>query len=261
MLNVGLGLAKQIESVARRAGQEIMRIYETDFDIEAKGDKSPVTKADKIAEEQITRAIIEGVTADFPVVGEEAASMGKLPNVPDTPFWLVDPLDGTKEFISRNGEFTVNIALIENAKPILGIVHVPINSVSYCGLNSGTFKIGNNQTRVNIQCRQAQGGLTALVSRSHRTPDIDIYLDNFNITSEASAGSSLKFCRIAEGIADIYPRLGRTMEWDTAAGHAVMYFAGGSVKTLDGEELTYGKPGFENPHFVAVGPGVLASQK
>jgi 3'(2'), 5'-bisphosphate nucleotidase len=259
VLNIGLGLAKQVVGVARRAGTEVMKIYRTEFDVEAKGDNSPVTKADRAAEAIITRAIREGITSSFPLVAEEAASAGQIPEVGAGPFWLIDPLDGTKEFINRNGEFTVNIALVEHTKPVLGVVHLPATNVTYFGLNTGAFVLKGSEARVEIRCRAApSAGLTALVSRSHKTPEVDTYLKDFRIASEASAGSSLKFCRVAEGAADIYPRLGRTMEWDTAAGHAVVRFAGGVVKDLDGNELSYGKPGFENPHFVAAGPGVLA---
>lgn len=259
MLNIGLGLAKQIAGIAQRAGVEIMRIYRTDFDVEAKGDASPVTQADRVAEDIITRAIREGITSSIPIVGEEATADTGAPEVGTGPFWLVDPLDGTKEFINRNGEFTVNIALIEHAKPVLGVVHLPAQNVTYVGLNMGAFVMKGNAPRVDIHCRAVPAeGLTALVSRSHRTPEIDGYLADFKIAHEASAGSSLKFCRVAEGAADIYPRLGRTMEWDTAAGHAVVRFAGGVVRDLDGNELSYGKPGFENPHFVVAGPEVFA---
>lgn len=258
MLNIGLGLAKDCAAIARRAGAEIMKIYQTDFDVEAKGDSSPVTQADRVAEDVITRAIREGISNEFPIVGEEAASDGQIPDVTGTPFWLVDPLDGTKEFINRNGEFTVNIALIESARPVLGVVHLPAQNVTYCGLNMGSFVLRGDEPRQDIQCRAApEAGLTALVSRSHRTPEVDQYLANFTVAEEMSAGSSLKFCRVAEGAADIYPRMGRTMEWDTAAGHAVLRFASGEVRNLDGSELSYGKQGFENPHFVAAGQGVF----
>jgi len=258
VLNIGLGLAKQVVDVSRRAGVEIMKIYQTDFAVEAKDDNSPVTQADQAAENLILRAIREGITAEFPIVSEEAAAAGNLPVVRDTPFWLVDPLDGTKEFVNRNGEFTVNIALIENTRPVLGIVHLPAQNTTFFGFNMGAFRQQGDKPREEIKCRPVSAaGLTALVSRSHRTPEVDEYLRQFNIAKEISAGSSLKFCRVAEGAADVYPRLGRTMEWDTAAGHAVLRFAGGTVRRLDGTELGYGKDGFENPHFVAAGPGVL----
>jgi 3'(2'), 5'-bisphosphate nucleotidase len=260
LLNIGLGLAKDIAAISRRAGAEIMNIYQTDFDVQSKGDNSPVTKADQVAEDLIIRAIREGITAEIPIVGEEAASAGDIPEINGRPFWLVDPLDGTKEFITRNGEFTVNIALIENGKPVLGVVHLPVHNVTYCGLSMGSFVLTGDEPRREINCRAAPtGGLVALVSRSHKTPEVDTYLANYTIAQEMSAGSSLKFCRVAEGAADIYPRMGRTMEWDTAAGHAVLRFAGGVVRQLDGTELNYGKPGFENPHFVAASASVLGA--
>ena len=258
MLNIGLGLAKDVAAIARRAGDEIMKIYQTDFDVEAKEDSSPITQADRLAEELIFRAIREGITSDFPIIGEEAASAGHAPEIGASPFWLVDPLDGTKEFISRNGEFTVNIALIDNARPAFGVVHLPVQNLTYCGLSMGSFVLRGSEPREEIRCRiQPPDGLTALVSRSHKTPEVDTYLAKFSIAEEMSAGSSLKFCKVAEGAADIYPRMGRTMEWDTAAGHAVVRFAGGVVLTTEDTELSYGKPNFENPNFIVAGPGIV----
>ena len=258
MLSIGLGLAKDITAIARRAGAEIMKVYQTDFEVKTKGDNSPVTQADRIAEDLISRAISEGITSNFPIVGEEAASEGLLPDVSSTSFWLVDPLDGTKEFVNRNGEFTVNIALIENSKPVLGVIHLPVKNLTYFGFSMGSFVLKSDESYKEISCRiKPTDGLVALVSRSHKSPKIDSYLANHTIANTISAGSSLKFCMIAEGVADIYPRMGRTMEWDTAAGHAIVQFAGGSVRTIDGFELTYGKPGFENPHFIAAGSGVI----
>ena len=257
VLNIGLGLLEQVGEIAKRAGHEIMNVYKTDFAVEAKEDSSPVTDADKAAEDLILRAIREEVTDKFPIVSEEAAAAGDIPVVRDSAFWLVDPLDGTKEFVSRNGEFTVNIALIENGRPVLGVVHAPAIGETYWGASAGAFAQNGDEPERLIAWRENPAdGLTAVVSRSHRTPEIDSYLGNFEIAAESSSGSSLKFCVVAAGRADIYPRLGRTMEWDTAAGHAVLRFAGGSVKTLDGNDLGYGKRGFENPHFVACGPGL-----
>lgn len=262
MLNIGVDLLDQVGNVAKRAGNEILKIYKTDFKVEAKADRSPVTEADRKAEALILRSIREGITEKFPIVSEEAAAKGDIPETKDTAFWLVDPLDGTKEFVSRNGEFTVNIAIIENGRPVLGVVHSPVTRETYWGAAVGSFaQIGDEQERV-IKCRQAPaGGLVAMVSRSHNTPEVDAYLKKFKIARQQSAGSALKFCKVAEGIADIYPRFGRTMEWDTAAGHAVLRFAGGRVQDLQGNELQYGKPGFENPHFVAMGPGVKSPGK
>ena len=254
MINIGLGLAKQVVDISRRAGTEIMKVYQTDFAVEEKADSSPVTEADQLAEDVILRSIREGITGEFPIISEEAFSAGNAPVVRDQVFWLVDPLDGTKEFISRNGEFTVNVALIENTRPILGVVHLPAQNVTYFGFNMGAFRMTGDEPRQEIKCRQAPaGGLSALVSRSHRTPEVDAYLQKFQIANEVSAGSSLKFCRLAEAAADIYPRMGRTMEWDTAAGHAILLAAGGSMEMFEGGEFRYGKPKFLNGWFVVRG--------
>ena len=260
MLNIGLDFVKQVSDIAKRAGIEIMKVYKTDFTVDTKNDNSPVTEADQLAEALILRSIREGLTDRYPIVSEEAASNGIIPKVTDTAFWLIDPLDGTKEFINRNGEFTVNIALIENSKPILGIVHVPVTGATYTGSSAGSFMELEGASQKKIQCNIFNGKpITAMVSRSHRTTDVDEYLKDYNVGNEIIAGSSLKFCLLADGSGDLYPRLGRTMEWDTAAGHAVLRFAGGSVTTLENYNLGYGKPEFENPHFIAAGPGIKIS--
>ncbi len=257
MINIGLDLLEQVGDIAKRAGQEIMKIYDTDFQVEEKADSSPVTEADKAAEELILRAIQMGITEQYPIIGEEAFAAGEAPAIGDSPFWLVDPLDGTKEFVNRNGEFTVNIAIIDAGRPVLGIIHAPVLGLTYWGAAVGVFMQTGDGDERTIACRQAPAeGLTAMVSRSHRGPEMEDFLADYAITGETTSGSSIKFCRIAEGEADLYPRLGRTMEWDTAACHAIVRFAGGAVTDLDGNELTYGKPGFENPHFIVKGPGV-----
>jgi len=253
-VNITLSLLDQLHILAVRAGDVIMDIYKTDFDVQIKSDNSPVTKADQLAEELITRAILKIAGAHFPVVGEEAFSDGKAPDIGNSPFWLVDPLDGTKEFMSKNGEFTVNIALIDAGLPVLGVVHAPALGHTFLGSPHGAFADLDGTGPKPIHCRpHPTPGLTALVSRNHKTPETETFLEDFKIAEEMSAGSSLKFCTIARGAADLYPRLGRTMEWDTAAGHAVLAAAGGTVTDLNGKPLIYGKPGFENPHFVAKG--------
>jgi len=253
-VNIPLSLLDQLHTLAVRAGDTIMDIYKTDFDVETKGDDSPVTKADQLAEDLITNGILKVAGAGFPIIGEEAFSDGNCPEIEGDTFWLVDPLDGTKEFISKNGEFTVNIALIDAGRPVLGVVHAPALGHTYLGSPHGAFADLDGNGPKNIQCRAyPQDGLTALVSRNHKTPETETFLEDFDIKEEMSAGSSLKFCNVARGVADLYPRLGRTMEWDTAAGHAVLVAAGGEVTDIDGKPLTYGKPGFENPHFVAKG--------
>ena len=253
-VNITLSLLDTLHVIAHDAGAAIMTVYNSNFTVDSKDDRSPVTEADRRAETLITARIKSDIGEMFPIVGEEAFADGNAPAIGDTPFWLVDPLDGTKEFISRNGEFTVNIALIENGRPILGVVHAPAIQQTYMGSPHGASAALNGAGPVPIQCRpQPTHGLTALVSRSHKSPETEDFLKAYTIREEISSGSSLKFCVLARGAADIYPRLGRTMEWDTAAGHAVLRAAGGSVTDLDGRDLAYGKPGFENPHFVAWG--------
>jgi 3'(2'), 5'-bisphosphate nucleotidase len=257
-LSLGLGVLETVGAIAKAAGAAILDIYKTDFDVDAKGDASPVTKADTAAEALILEAIRGKVTADFPIVAEESVAAGRIPDLGagNAPFWLVDPLDGTKEFISRNGEFTVNIALIEAASPVLGVVHLPAKGQTFFGGREGAFlEIEDAPARM-IQARPIpQDGVAALVSRSHADPETEAFLDKIPVAERVSAGSSLKFCRVAEGAADIYPRFGRTMEWDTAAGHAVLKAAGGRVVRTDGVVLSYGKPDFANPGFVALGSG------
>ena len=258
MVNIDFGLAMKAAEIARQAGNKIMLIYETDFAIEIKKDLSPVTEADQVAEKIILDAISQKISSEFPIISEEAATTGQIPEIDQSPFWLIDPLDGTREFIKKNGDFTVNIALLIDSQPVLGVVHLPVHKTTYIGVLGGAYRMTTETSAETIRCRvPPEEGLTALVSRSHRTSDMDDYLRNFDINQELSAGSSLKFCRIAEGTADIYPRLGPTMEWDTAAGHAVLKFGGGEVRTLDGKTLEYGKPGFKNPHFVAASTNVL----
>ncbi|MFP6746757.1 MAG: 3'(2'),5'-bisphosphate nucleotidase CysQ [Alphaproteobacteria bacterium] len=247
-------LAAAIEAIALRAGTAIMAIYARDFAVETKADDSPVTEADQAAEAIIVEAL-RALTPEIPVVAEEEVAAGKRTEIGAGPFWLVDPLDGTREFISRNGDFTVNIGLIRDGAPVLGTVHVPARDETYTAAGPGQASRQRSGGKVEpIRARAAPpGGLVAMVSRSHASPETDVFLADLPIKQRIDAGSSLKFCRLAEGAADLYPRLGRTMEWDTAAGHAVLAGAGGTVTRLDGGALLYGKNGFENPHFVARG--------
>ena len=259
--------------IALRAGQEILAVYASDFTVRGKADASPVTEADTRAE----RIILEGLgecAPGIPVVAEESAAAGEIPDVAGRPFFLVDPLDGTREFIGRNGEFTVNVALIEDGVPTVGVVHLPALDETFWTAGDGVaWRTRGGAGRIGraggtgiagaaagaaggaerIACRRPGAALVAIASRSHRDFETDHFLERFEIAEIVSAGSSLKFCRIAEGAADLYPRLGRTMEWDVAAGHAILSAAGGSVETMDGAPLTYGKPGFDNPRFVARG--------
>ena len=240
----------------RAAGEVILEIYATDFAVRGKEDASPVTLADERAEVVLTKALAR-ITPDIPVVAEEAVAAGRIPEV-GAVFWLVDPLDGTKEFISRNGEFTVNVALIENGRPTLGVVLAPALGRLFAGAEGhGAFVEDANDKcgRRRISCRVPPAqGLTVVASRSHGDATaLDAFLAGRKVAELRNAGSSLKLCLVAAGEADLYPRLGRTMEWDIAAGDAVLRAAGGVVTTLNGETLRYGKPIFENPHFVAKG--------
>lgn len=242
---------------ARDAAREIMRIYAGDLGERTKADESPVTDADHAAE-AIILAGLRDLTPDMPVVAEEEMAAGRVPKLDGGPFWLVDPLDGTKEFIKRNGEFTVNIALIERGRPILGIVLAPASETLWrgaTGLGADKCEKGSRFARIATRVPPAEG-LTAFASRSHAIySDLDIWFrtNGLTVAERKQAGSSLKFCLIAEGRADIYPRFGPTNEWDTAAGQAVLEAAGGEVVTTDGKPLLYGKPGFANPHFIARG--------
>jgi len=244
-----LGLA------AREAADAILEIYASDFAVDRKSDASPVTLADQAAE-KIILAHLKRATPDIPVIAEEGCAQSGVPCIVPDRFWLVDPLDGTKEFIKRNGEFTVNIALIEQGRPMLGVVQIPAKGVLYSGCGPGTALVTDHGGRVRaIQARTTPAeGLTAAYSRSHADTDaLEACFVQHRVTQRIVAGSSLKFCLIAEGAADLYPRFGPTMEWDTAAGQAVLEAAGGRVDRLDGTPFRYGKPGFRNPGFMAWG--------
>ncbi|NVK17589.1 MAG: 3'(2'),5'-bisphosphate nucleotidase CysQ [Methylocystaceae bacterium] len=241
--------------IARIAGDATMEIYKTDFEIYSKKDESPVTEADRKAEEIIT-PVLKELAPHIPIVAEEAFSAGHIPDVSGMPFWLVDPVDGTKQFIKKQDEFTVNIALIdENRTPIFGVVHAPALDRMFWGAKGfGAYVKEADGSIKELKVRKApEEGITAVVSRSHKTPEVDDYLKDFKVAEEVSSGSSIKFCQVAEGLADVYPRFGPTMEWDTGAGHAVVLGAGGSVKTPEGDDFKYAKDGFKNGYFIAKG--------
>ncbi|MFO1058022.1 MAG: 3'(2'),5'-bisphosphate nucleotidase CysQ [Dongiaceae bacterium] len=251
------GLLAALTAAARQAATVILGHYHGRTAARTKADHSPVTAAAEAAEALIT-PILERLLPGVPVIAEEAAALHGLPSnegYGERRFWLLDPLDGTKEFLSGNGEFTVNIALIEHGRPLLGVVGAPTLDTVYAGGPGGaTVQHGDGAPKPIAARKQPAGGAIVLGSRSHgQGSDLDAFLAAQKVLEHRVAGSSLKFCQVAEGIADLYPRFGRTMEWDTAAGHAVLAAAGGHVETLDGRELGYGKPGFENPHFVARG--------
>ena len=242
--------------IARAAGETIMSVYATDFTVRGKDDASPVTEADEKAEAVILAAL-RAMAPDVSIVAEEEVAAGRTPEVGER-FWLVDPLDGTKEFISRNGEFTVNIALVVRGEPVLGVVYAPALGRMFLGARGvGAFVEDAGERRA-ITCRAVpEAGLTVVASRSHGDAEaLERFLGGRTVAALKSAGSSLKLCLVAAGEADVYPRLGRTMEWDIAAGQAVLMAAGGKVlRVADGEPLGYGKPGFDNPHFAAWGLG------
>lgn len=246
-----------VVATARRAGDAIMAVYATDFEVRDKADRSPVTDADEAAEALITRELA-ALTPDIPVVAEEAVAAGRIPDIGNRPFWLVDPLDGTKEFLSRNGEFTVCIGLVHDGRPILGALHIPARALTYAAVNPGgaTVTEGDGPARPIAARIPPAAGVTVVESRSHRDEStLDAFLAGRPVADRIQAGSALKFGRVAEGAADLYPRLGRTFEWDTCAGQAVVEAAGGRVTDTDGRTLTYGKPDFVNPPFVVWGRG------
>jgi 3'(2'), 5'-bisphosphate nucleotidase len=220
-----------------------------------KVDGSPVTLADEAAEAVILPAL-RALTPGIPVVSEEEVAQGIGPSRVGARFWLVDPLDGTKEFLNGRGEFTVNIALIDDGRPVLGVVVAPALGETYGGTEGEAYLIDATGTR-KILCRTPPAeGETVVGSRSHGdAAAMDAFLKDRRVAAFRAAGSSLKLCLIARGDADLYPRLGTTMEWDIAAGHAVLAAAGGGVTTVDGAPFVYGKPDFRNPHFVAHGAG------
>lgn len=231
-----------------------MRYFNNDPAVEIKEDKTPVTRADVAANRYIVKCL-KGINLNIPVISEEGDNL-KAKDVREGYFWLVDPLDGTKGFIKGRPEFTVNIGLIKDRQPVLGIIDIPAQGTCYYGrVNKGAFEIGEDGERRRIKCRapSQEKGLDAVISFSHIDPKTEAFLSQFRIAGRTSAASSLKFCVVARGDADVYPRFGRTMEWDTAAGHAILKAAGGSVLTPEGEEFLYAKDGLENGPFVGWG--------
>jgi 3'(2'),5'-bisphosphate nucleotidase (EC 3.1.3.7) len=248
-------LLPDVASIARRAGAAILDVYSGKFDVAHKADSSPLTIADMRSHEIIVHALRE-LTPNVPVLSEEASDVPFDERSTWTRYWLVDPLDGTKEFVSRNGEFTVNIALIEDHVPTLGVVFVPVRDTLYMGTRSEGAKrqVGSDAATEIGVTRPAATPLRIVGSRSHRDGRLEAYLPKLEPYELVSIGSSLKFCLIAEGSADFYPRLGPTSEWDTAAAQAVVEATGGAVTTLDGKPLRYNtKADILNPNFLVFG--------
>jgi 3'(2'), 5'-bisphosphate nucleotidase len=239
---------------AREAGAAILEVYRQDFAVRHKADQSPVTRADERAEAIIAQRLAAAMPS-IPVIAEEHCAAHGLPATAPPRFWLVDPLDGTKEFIRRNGEFTVNIALVEGDRAVLGVVHVPSQDVTYAAADRATRQRGDGAPQPIVARPVPPRGAVVVHSRSHADEkQLAAYVATLADAERRLAGSALKFCLLAAGEADLYPRFGPTAEWDTAAGQVVLEAAGGTVTTLDGARLRYGKPGFCNPDFIARGP-------
>lgn len=256
MALIDQALLDAVERIAHEAGDAIMSVYAREFSIEEKADKSPLTEADKAAHNIIVRGL-QALPVQFPILSEEDIE-GFAGADAEGRYWLVDPLDGTKEFIKRNDEFTVNIALIENGKPVLGVVTAPALKVGYVAAQGlGAFKIAADGERkaITVAGKPKAGGAWRVVgSRSHPSPDLAAWLERLGEHNMLPMGSSLKLCIIAEGFADAYPRLGPTSLWDTGAAHAVVLEAGGRVETLEGTALSYDNPSEKlNPYFVVWG--------
>lgn len=251
-------LTSKVVLLARRAGEAIMEIYQMDPDwqIEEKADHTPLTKADRRSNELICEGLSQ-LPGRFPVISEENKEVPYEERKKYSFYWLVDPLDGTKEFIKRNGEFTVNIALVHGNRPVLGVVHVPTsNATFWAALGEGAY--WTNGTREEpihaIYFEPTAAHLKIVASRSHRNPDTDAFIARFKEPALVSRGSSLKFMLLAEGEAHVYPRLGPTMEWDTAAAQIILEEAGGSVLEAESQKpLAYNKPNLLNPFFIAYG--------
>ena len=251
-----------LRRIAEQAGRVILgyRNSTENLELREKPDASPVTAADEAAEALILSALGK-LTPDIPVVAEEASAAGRVPEISRGMFWLVDPLDGTKEFLLDSGEFTVNIALIRDRAPVVGVVHAPAMAMTWTGAGAGsgagaaTLSETGQSPKPIAARRIPHAGAVVVASRRHGDQDrLRQYLADFKVAERVEAGSSFKFCLLAGGKADLYPRFGRTMEWDTAAGHAVLQAAGGTLCRADnGAPLLYGKPGFENPDFIARG--------
>lgn len=256
-------LTTEMRRLALLAGERIMEIYQSDdFETRTKADDSPVTEADEAADAIISAGLREAFP-DIPLVTEEQADThGQTLST----FLIVDPLDGTKEFVKRRGDFTVNIAYIQDGVPVRGVVYAPAkNRLFYTTADGMSVEekapfgdAPGDVKPIGVNATPDNRGLMVVASKSHRDAATDAYIGKYGVRDMTSAGSSLKFCLVATGEADLYPRLGRTMEWDTAAGDAVLRGAGGEVVRFDDHStFVYGKSGFENPFFIAYAPGVL----
>ncbi len=248
-------LIEPIVALAEDAGHAILEVYSTDFDVKSKVDESPLTLADLAAHRCIV-AGLKRLTPGIPVISEESGLPDFAVRARWPRYWLIDPLDGTREFVNRNGEFTVNIAFIEQHRPVFGVVHVPVQNKTYVGCDGvgAQLRVGGEAPQEIHVAATSENPVRVVGSRSHRGASLDAFLDALGEHDMVPMGSSLKFCVVAEGGADLYPRLGPTSEWDTAAAQAVVEQAGGSVVTLDGKPMKYNaKEDILNPHFCVIG--------
>jgi 3'(2'), 5'-bisphosphate nucleotidase len=247
-------LLPEIESLARQAGAAILGLYQTGTPVIVKADGSPVTAAD-LASDAILTLGLENLTPDIPVVSEEGVEAGRIPDISGGSFWLVDPLDGTREFIAESGEFTVLIGLVEGGRPVLGVMYSPVRDVLTAAALPGTALEVAQGDRIALKVRRppVDGRLTVATSYAKSSAKLEHYLGSQPIGERIVTRSALKFADVARGAADLYPGLGLSYEWDTAAGHALVLAAGGRVTAIDGSPLAYGKPDFRNPDILAVG--------
>jgi 3'(2'), 5'-bisphosphate nucleotidase len=247
-------LLLDVTALAREAGRAILEVYASSFSVQEKADSSPLTEAD-LRSEKLILAGLRRIAPEIPVLSEETGQSAWAVRRNWSHLWVVDPLDGTKEFVQRNGEFTVNIALVDNHRPVLGIVHAPALERDYFACEGiGAFRSDARAAGRPIRVsRRGSGAVRVVGSRSHRGSSLDGFLSRVGAHELVEVGSSLKLCLVAEGSADVYPRLGPTCEWDTAAGQCVLEQAGGQVLKLDGEPLEYNREDTLNPNFVGFG--------
>ncbi|WP_431475338.1 3'(2'),5'-bisphosphate nucleotidase CysQ [Marinobacter sp. KM021] len=243
----------EVIRIADEASEKVLHIYQSDFKVSYKEDQSPITAADTASHDIIVKGL-RNLTRDIPVLSEEGAEIPWEERKHWRRFWLIDPIDGTKDFTQRTGEFTVNIAMIEDGEPVMGVVTAPALKEAFWGIKGEGASMRDRTGRIHrIRVVEPRATLRVVASKNHLNEETRTFIDSLGDHETVQAGSSLKFCRIAEGHADIYPRMGPTSEWDTAAAHAILLAAGGNVQTPQGEPLKYGKEDVLNPHFIAAG--------
>ncbi|MBY5937699.1 3'(2'),5'-bisphosphate nucleotidase CysQ [Marinobacter nauticus] len=239
--------------IADEASEKVLHIYQSDFKVNYKEDHSPITAADIASHDIIVKGLRQ-ISRDIPILSEEGAEIPWEERKKWRRFWLIDPIDGTKDFTQRTGEFTVNIAMIEDGEPVMGVVTAPALKEAFWGIKGEGAHMRDRTGRVHrIRVAEPKDTLRVVASKNHLNEETRAFIEALGSHETVQAGSSLKFCRIAEGHADIYPRMGPTSEWDTAAAHAVLVAAGGKVQTPEGQLLVYGKENILNPNFIAAG--------